>query len=44
MKAASSRLGALLLPLLLLILPLARLHADDVLLTFGDMLRLRDLP
>ena len=43
MKAASSRLGALLLPLLL-ILPLARLHADDVLLTFGDMLRLRDLP
>jgi hypothetical protein len=44
MKAASFRLGAVLLPVLLLILPLARLHADEVLLTFGDMLRLRELP
>jgi hypothetical protein len=44
MKAASFRLGAVLLPVLLLILPLARLHAEEVLLTFGDMLRLRELP
>lgn len=44
MKTALSRIGAALLPLLLLIVPLGRLHADDVLLTFGDMLRLRELP
>ena len=45
MKSASSRLGpVLLLPLLLFCLPLGRLHADEVLVTFGDMLRLRELP
>jgi hypothetical protein len=44
MKAASLRIGAVLLPLLLLIVPVHRLHADEVLLTFGDMLRLRELP
>jgi hypothetical protein len=38
------RIGAVLLPLLLLIVPAHRLHADEVLLTFGDMLRLRELP
>jgi hypothetical protein len=43
MTTASSRIGAVLLPLLL-IAPLGRLHADEVLLTFGDMLRLRELP
>jgi hypothetical protein len=42
MKATLSRIGAVLL--LLLIIPLGRLYADEVLLTFGDMLRLRDLP
>jgi hypothetical protein len=44
MKAALLRIGAILLPLLLLIVPAHRLHADEVLLTFGDMLRLRELP
>jgi hypothetical protein len=44
MKTASLRIAAVLLPLLLLIVPLGRLHADEVLLTFGDMLRLRELP
>jgi hypothetical protein len=44
MKTALSRVGAILLPLLLLIVPVHRLHADEVLLTFGDMLRLRELP
>ena len=42
MRAALSRSGAVLL--LLLIVPLGRLYADEVLLTFGDMLRLRELP
>ncbi len=42
--AAASRIGAVLLPLLLLFVPLGRLHPDEVLLTFGDMLRLRELP
>ena len=42
--AAASRTGAVLVPLLLLLEPLGRLHADEVLLTFGDMLRLRELP
>ena len=37
-----SRIGAVLL--LLLIVPLGPLYADEVLLTFGDMLRLRELP
>jgi hypothetical protein len=44
MKAALLRIAAVLLPLLLLIIPVHRLHADEVLLTFGDMLRLRELP
>ena len=44
MKAAWSRIGAVLLPLLLLIVPFDRLYADEVLLTVGDMLRLRELP
>jgi hypothetical protein len=43
MKAALARIGAALLPLLLLIVPIDRPYADDVLLTFGDMLRLREL-
>jgi hypothetical protein len=43
MKAVSVRSVATLLPLLLLIVPIARPDADDVLLTFGDMLRLREL-
>jgi hypothetical protein len=42
MNATLSQIGAVLL--LLLIVPLGRLHADEVLLTFGDMLRLRELP
>jgi hypothetical protein len=42
MTAASWRIGAVLL--LLLIVPLGRPHADEVLLTFGDMQRLRGLP
>jgi hypothetical protein len=42
MTAGAWRIGAVLL--LLLIVPLGRLHADDVLLTFGDMQRLRELP
>jgi hypothetical protein len=42
MTAGLSRTGAVLL--LLLIVPLGRLHADEVLLTFGDMQRLRELP
>jgi hypothetical protein len=42
MAAAPWRVGAVLL--LLLIVPLGRLHADEVLLTFGDMQRLRELP
>jgi hypothetical protein len=42
MTAGSWRIGAILL--LLLIMPLGRLHADEVLLTFGDMQRLRELP
>ena len=44
MKGTLARIGAVLLPLLLLIVPGHRLHADEVLLTFGDMLRLRELP
>jgi hypothetical protein len=44
MNAALPRIAAVLLPLLLLIVPSHRLHADEVLLTFGDMLRLRELP
>jgi hypothetical protein len=43
MKAALARSAAALLPLLLLIVPIDRPYADDVLLTFGDMLRLREL-
>ena len=43
MKALLARSGAVLLPLLLLIVPIDRPYADDVLLTFGDMLRLREL-
>jgi hypothetical protein len=42
MTAGAWRIGAVLL--LLLIVPLGRLHADEVLLTFGDMQRLRELP
>lgn len=45
MPAALSRILLLLLPLLLLIVPPDRVaQADEVLLTFGDMLRLRELP
>jgi hypothetical protein len=44
MEAALSRIAAVLVPLLLLIVPTYRLYADEVLLTFGDMLRLRELP
>jgi hypothetical protein len=43
MRAALSGVAAILLPLLLIV-PIHRLHADEVLLTFGDMLRLRELP
>ena len=44
MLAARSRVLLLLLPMLLLIVPPDRLaRADEVLLTFGDMLRLREL-
>ena len=43
MRAALARIGAALLPLLLLIVPVDRPYADDVLLTFGDMLRVREL-
>jgi hypothetical protein len=44
MKAASARTAAVVLPLLLLIVPIARPYADEVLLTFGEMQRLRELP
>ena len=45
MWATRSRLLVLLLPLLVLMVPPGRLaRADEVLLTFGDMLRLRELP
>ena len=44
MKAALARSGAVVLPLLLLIMPIPRLYAGEVLLTFGDMQRLRELP
>lgn len=45
MPAALSRILLPVLPLLLLIIPPERTaRADEVLLTFGDMLRLRELP
>ena len=45
MPAALARVLLLLLPMILLIIPPERsAHADEVLLTFGDMLRLRELP
>jgi hypothetical protein len=44
MDIASSRIAAVLLPVMLLIVPPGGVRADEVLLTLGDMLRLRELP